>query len=177
MILYRIKINNFGLFTSEIINFISTLTVIFGPNESGKTTLLRAINFLKNCNKLKYEKNYNFNLKDMKISPSIEYYLNPSFFGIEKKNTPIIPIIFRCSHDKSEIVNISEFNDSMDPMSFMELIKNKLDIIFWEENFLVRKTGVPNLSSGETIFEEMKKLSKNTKNKLILLDNITQFIC
>lgn len=175
MILYRIKINNFRLFTSEIIDFTSTLTTIIGPNESGKTTLLRAINFLKNCNKLQFEKNYNFNLKDMKISTSIEYYLNPSFFGIENKSANIIPIIFRCSHDKSEIVNISEFNDTMDSLSFMKLIKDKIDIVFWEENFLVKYTGPPYLSGGETIFEEMKKLSKNTKNKLILLDNITQF--
>jgi len=172
MILCKIKINNFGLFTSAVVDFASPLTVIIGPNASGKTTLLRAINFLINCNKIQFEKNSSFNLKDMKRSLSIEYYLNPSFFGIENKNTPII---FRSHPDKFEIVNKSAFNVTMDSKSFMKLIKDKLDIVFWEEKLLVKDTGPPYLSGGETIFEEMKKLSKNAKNKLILLDNITQF--
>ncbi len=172
MILCKIKLNNFGLFTSAIVDFTSALTVIIGPNESGKTTLLRAINFLKNCNKMRLEKNINFNLKDMQISPSIEYHLNPSFFDIENKNKPII---IRCHLDKLELVNKSAFNDIMASSNLLKLINDKLDIVFWEENFLTNISRPSHLSGGETIIEELQKLS-NVENKLILLDNITQLL-
>lgn len=169
MILHKIKINNFRFFTSVVVDFINSLTIIIGPNASGKTTLLRAINFLKSCRKMQFENNYNYYLKDIKLTPSIEYHLNPLFFGIENKNTPII---FKCSPDKSEITNITSFNDTTDSRSLIELIEDKLEIVFWDSSMLIEAKGRSYFSSGEIITNEIKKLSENTKNKLILLDDI-----
>ncbi len=171
IILKKIKITNLKLFSSIEINFANNYTIITGNNGTGKTTLLESINFLKKYEKMRLEID-DFYYKMVHISPSIEYHLNPAFFGFENIS---VPIIIQVNPNKFELINKSDY----DSKKILKTIKSKLDILFLDENFPMHIPIPTYLSRGESLSIQLKELedfSTNFENKLILIDCFDMYL-
>lgn len=90
MILEKIEINNYKTYLNQEIEFKDIITTLVGPNESGKTNLLEAINYLTNFNNLDPSDTCYYCKNIWKESPSFKYFLNPKKLGFKKLNTNIV---------------------------------------------------------------------------------------
>lgn len=94
MYLSNLKVNNYRNFSEFDINFKKGLNVIVGPNNSGKSGLLKAIGILSSLNNLVFD---DFNKNDLKINWNNKY----------KNDAPIITMEFNLFHD----VYLNNFED------------------------------------------------------------------
>jgi len=176
IILQKIIINNFRVFNFITIEFSSPITIIAGANRTGKTTILKAIEYLLDHRKFRLEDSYNFYQKDTKIPPSFEYHLNPSFFGLESKSNSII-LSFHLEKKGFEIMNKTDFIELKNTRELLKRIKDKKGIVSWDKELLYKNSQPSQLSMGEFLGQEFKKFAEyNYENQIILIDEATMLL-
>lgn len=154
------------------IAFDNSVSFIIGPIGSGKTIILRAINYLKDFKGFSRNK-FGLFYDSKNYYPNLKFYLNPNFFGLSSKSGLIIVEIF------PDHFNIKSQHNDITSEEIRDLIKNKLEIICinlgnFEGLGELYKTH-PRLykySLSERSFEIFKIKTKDLRNKLILIDDI-----
>ena len=145
-------------------DFSKPINIVYGNNESGKTTLLNLINELRN-NIYKIEEVFNLN----ELKGDIIYELNPEYFEIESDCLFI--------NQSNEITLITDAPERM-YVEILNKIRRKLKIYHWGPSaiytipitYFIGDKKFTSLS--EARLNLLKADSKTITHKLILLDDI-----
>ena len=159
IILKKIKFHNIIEF-----DFSNPINIIYGPNASGKTSLLNLLSELKeNVYKIRDVNNLT------ELDGDVIYELNPEYFEIKTDDLFI--------NQSNEITLVTDAPETMHS-EILSKIKRKLNIYHWDESasyttpitYFIGDKKTPSLS--EAILNLLKSDSKRIHNNLILLDNI-----
>ncbi len=159
IILKKIKFHNKIEF-----DFSNPINILYGPNASGKTSLLNLLSELKrNVYKISEVKNLT------ELDGDVIYELNPEYFEIETYDLFI--------NQSDEITLITDAPETMH-LEILGKVKRKLNIYYWDQSaiytipidYYFGNKELPSLS--EARLNLLKSDSKRINHKLILLDGI-----
>lgn len=158
----NLKINNFGKLENKEINFKNNINLIYGENESGKTTLLKFISGMfygisKNKNKKEFSDFERFNpWNGEEFSGKINYILD------NNKNYEI----FRNFSKKNPKV----FSDGEDVSKDYHIDKNK------GSEFFLEQTGIDEAMFLSTSLVEQKNVVLDSSEQSILTQRIANIL-
>lgn len=89
--LSEIKINNFKIFDNIELHNIKNLVILTGPNNAGKSSILQAVVFIRNCIQ---NKQVLWDSKDLSLRNFAE-----TVYGHDRKNKMIISCVFDLEYD------------------------------------------------------------------------------
>lgn len=167
LILQKIKLSNFKIFRSKIIDFKDGLNIITGLNATGKTTILKAIAYLKSNSGFRTRSNYTNGL--ITITPQITYYLNPKYLNLNIHEPLIITLTvngYELINQGLEDLNLEEIRQKIEIKFFQEFFPSNIDIDFKKDE--INRTSLP---QGELKFMLLNKMLEESENSLILFDS------
>lgn len=155
--LVNVKIKNFlSIKDEEVIKINNGITSIIGKNESGKSTILKAIEKLNGKKIEKQEKNSSLRNKPSEITGT---------FRIEQSN------VKKINKDYSETCNYSFYKlpDNYKYLYFTINVKDEKDVRYFSLYYMNENNDLVNIDTSifiERILEQIKKVLKNNKSSL-----------
>lgn len=153
--LINVKIKNFlSIKDEEVIKINNGITSIIGKNESGKSTILKAIEKLNGKKIEKQEKNSSLRNKPSEITGT---------FRIEQSN------VKKLNKDYSETCNYAFYKlpDNYKYLYFTISVKDEKDVRYFSLYYMNENNELVNIDTSiflERILEQIKKVLKNNKS-------------